>query len=252
MTAAPAQISKDWLGYIRPHLRPYEALGRGERRDYIAKLSKQVKLSDNTLRRFIWAAQFLEAEGITELPPGVKMPVGAVEQIARIATREPERRQELLREVAAGKLTIDQLRAQLKKSDKAASRRNRAQAQEEPLEERAKADLEAREIGRSADMFVTGYKELGHWYFDSHTKPAFVILLPQDRRIVVMDDRLVSGATFSFAHQRKEFLRNILTGASLYDFVLVYTTVWREDVERLVRAMRPELRERLIVISTGS
>ena len=85
MPAAPK--IPDWLGYIRPHIRPYDALGRGERRDYIAKLSKETKLSDNSLRRMIFAAQFLEEEGIKELPPDGKMPVGAVERVARIAAR---------------------------------------------------------------------------------------------------------------------------------------------------------------------
>jgi hypothetical protein len=248
--ATSGRISKEWLSYIRPHLQRYEALGSGARGDYIAKLSKQVKLSDNTLRRFIAAAQFLEAEGITELPPGGKMPVAAVERIARIAAREPERRRELLRDVAAGKLTVVQLRAQLKKSATAASKRSRAQAQEVPLEQRAKADLEAREIGKSADMVVTPYEEDldRRSYLDSRMRPAFVIHLPEARRIVVMDDRLVSGTAVSFIMQRKEFLRNVLAGTSLYELVLVYASIWREDVEKLKRAMRPEARQRLILI----
>ncbi|WP_164934695.1 hypothetical protein [Bradyrhizobium zhanjiangense] len=120
MSPSPGRIASKWLAYIRPHVRPYEALGRGDRRDYIAKLSKRVKLSDNTLRRFISAAQYLEAEGITELPSGVRMPVAAVERVARIAARQPEKRQQLLKGVAEGRLTIVELRELLKKSTKAA------------------------------------------------------------------------------------------------------------------------------------
>jgi hypothetical protein len=248
MPAAPARISKNWLGYIRPHLRPYEALGRGERRDYIAKLSKQAKLSDNTLRRFIAAAQFLEAEGITELPAGARIPVGSVERIARIATREPDRRQELLKDVVARKLTTDQLSAQLKKLGKTASKRSRAQAQQ-VSPERAKADLEARAIGKSAAMAVTQYDGLDHWwYFDSRMRPAFVIDLSEEHRIVVMDDSLVSGTAASFMQQRKEFLRNVLAGTSLYEFVLVYASIWLVDVEKLKRVMRSEARQRVILI----
>ena len=56
MPARPGRVANDWLPYIRPHLRPYEALGRGERRDYIANLSMKMRLFDNTLRRFIAAA----------------------------------------------------------------------------------------------------------------------------------------------------------------------------------------------------
>jgi hypothetical protein len=125
MSPSPGRIASEWLAYIRPHVQPYEALGRGDRRDYIAKLSKRVKLSDNTLRRFIWAAQYLDAEGITELPSGVRMPVAAVERVARIAARQPEKRQQLLKDVAEGRLTIVELRELLKKSTMAAGKRQR-------------------------------------------------------------------------------------------------------------------------------
>ena len=61
------------------------------------------------LGRFIAAAQYLDAEGIDELPSGVRMPVAAVERVARIAARQPERRQQLLKDVAEGRLTISWL-----------------------------------------------------------------------------------------------------------------------------------------------
>ena len=127
MPARPGRVANDWLPYIRPHLRPYEALGRGDRGDYIAKLSKKVKLSDNTLRRFIAAAQFLEAEGITELRPDTRMPVAAVERIARIAARQPERRRKLLEEVAEARLTIMQLRDLLQEKPQGSQREKPAQ-----------------------------------------------------------------------------------------------------------------------------
>jgi hypothetical protein len=202
-------------------------LGRGDRRDYIAKLSKRVKLSDNTLRRFIAAAQFLEAEGITELPPGTRMPVAAVERVARIAAREPKRRRALLKDVAEGRLTIVQLRQLLKKSTKAAAKRQRNSGPEKSLEKRAIGELEARGILNRADAMFSTFQDKDHrWYFDSHTKPALIIHLPRDRRIAVMDDSLVGGAAASFMRQRKEFLRNILAGAGLYDFVLVFASIW--------------------------
>ena len=74
-----------------------------------------------------------------------------------------------------------------------------------------------------------------------------VIQLPQDRRIVVMDDRSVGGTAASFMRQRKQFLRNILAGAGLYDLVLVFASIWHEDVGKLVRTMRPEMRQRIIL-----
>jgi hypothetical protein len=46
--------------------------------------------------------------------------------------------------------------------------------------------------------------------------------------------RAVGGTAASFMRQRKEFLRNVLIGASLYDLVLVYAPHWHEDIEKLV------------------
>jgi hypothetical protein len=64
-----AKGSKEGFSCVRPHLRPYRP--PGERRDHMAKLSKQVKIDDAALRRFTGAAQFLEAEDITGLPSGL-------------------------------------------------------------------------------------------------------------------------------------------------------------------------------------
>lgn len=248
MSPSPGRMASEWLAYIRPHVRPYEALGRGDRRDYIAKLSKRVKLSDNTLRRFIAAAQYLEAEGITEPPSGVRMPVAAIERVARIAARQPERRQQLLKDVAEGRLTIVQLREMLKKSRKTAAKRQRASHREEPLEKRVVAELEARGVLARSDAVFSSFQEMDHWsYFDSHTKPVLVLHLPRNRRIIVMDDRSVGGTAASFMRQRREFLRNILAGAGLYDLVCVYSSIWHEDVGKLVRVMRPDVRQRVIL-----
>jgi hypothetical protein len=241
----------DWLGYIRPHIRPYDALGRGERRDYIAKLSKQTKLSDNSLRRMIFAAQFLEAEGVTELPPGGKLPVGAVERIARIAAREPEKRHQLLADLTAGKVTIHQLRRQLKKSDKVAKRARAASDDDVPLVERAKAELRSRGIGGDGDLFVVDILDMADaWYFDSQTRPARVIIFSPSGRAALLDGSAVSGLANSFMRQRKEFLRNVLIGASLYDYVLIWAPFWHADVEQLVSAMRPDSRSRVILMGS--
>jgi hypothetical protein len=198
MSATPGRIAKEWLSYIRPHLRPYEALGRGDRRDYVAKLSKKVKLS----RRFIAAAQFLEAEGITELPPGIRMPVAAVERVARIAAREPERRRELLSEVAEGKLTIIELRKLLKKSNKVAAKRQRSTVPAEPLEEGVMQELEVREVCKRGDMLLSRADEDEYWWlFATAMKPSLVINLPETRRVLVMDDRTSHGNLLHVAAQ---------------------------------------------------
>jgi hypothetical protein len=238
----------DWLGYIRPHIRPYDALGRGERGDYIAKLSKETKLSDNSLRRMIFAAQFLDAEGITELAPGGRLPVGAVERIARIAAREPEKRQQLLADLTAGKVTIHQLRQQLKRSDKVA-KRARSARDDVPLVERAKAELKFRGVEDIENMIEVDFLTMADaWYFDQPTKPARVILLPRSRRAVLLDGTSFQGTVGSFMRQRKEFLRNVIIGAGLYDFVLVWAPFWQEDVDALAKGMQPNSASRIIVM----
>jgi hypothetical protein len=246
MPAAPK--IPDWLGYIRPHIRPYDALGRGERRDYIAKLSKETKLSDNSLRRMIFAAQFLEEEGIKELPPDGKMPVGAVERIARIAARQPERRQQLLADMVAGKVTIQQLKDQLKKSDRVAKRARKAR-DDVPLVERAKAELASRGIEDIKDMEeVDILHSQDAWYFDRGTRPSHAIILPYERRAVLVDGTSFMGSVGSFTIRRKEFLRNILIGASLYDYVIVWAPFWHKDAEELLKGMLPDPRARVILM----
>jgi hypothetical protein len=238
----------DWLGYIRPHIHHYDSLGRGERQHYIAKLSKRTQLSDNSLRRMIFAAQFLNEEGITELPPGGRLPVGAVERIARIAAREPEKRRQLLDDLVAGKLTIGQLKEQLKRSEKVAKRARKSR-DDLPAIERAKAELAARGVAtiekmKEVDILTTG--DAG--YFERSTRPERAIMLPDCRRAVVLDGTAFLGMVGSFTLHRWSFVRNLLIGASLYDFVLVWAPFWQADVAKLLRAMPPEPRSRIIVM----
>jgi hypothetical protein len=236
----------NWLAYIRPHIEPYQALGRGERRKYIEKLSKQTKLSDNSLRRFIAAAQFLEAEGITDLPSGGRLPLGAVENIARIAALDPSRRRTLLDEVAAGRMTIDQVALELEKTRKRAKRR----ADEGPLRLETLAIDELRSKGVDLEgMTLLSFDDDGDVrYFDSQTRPAFVIRIREKPPIVVMDGRQFGGTAASFMRQRKEFLRNVLVAAGLYETVLVYAPHWYEDVARLIRHARPAVGTRIVLM----
>src|SRR5260370_27193736 len=130
---------------------------------------------------YIAAAQFLEEEGITEVAPGRRMPVAAVERIARIAAREPERRRQLLDDLAAGNLTVEQLVDELDKSKKA-GKRNRPKTPDRSLEELAKAELEAQDIAIPDDMKVLPFETVDpSKYFDWQTKPALAILLPEAR-----------------------------------------------------------------------
>jgi hypothetical protein len=209
-------------------------------------LSKQTKLSDNSLRRFIAAAQFLEAEGITDLPPGGRLPLGAVENIARIAALDPSRRRTLLVEVAAGRMTIDEVALELEKTRKRAKRR----AAEAPLglEDLAINELKAGGVDLKG-MSLRSFDDEGDTrYFDAQTRPAFVIRVPQKPPIVVMDGRRSGGTTASFMRQRKEFLRNVLVAAGLYETVLVYAPHWHEDVARLIWHARPAVGARIVLM----
>jgi len=237
----------NWLAYIRPHVEPYQALGRGERRKYIEKLSKQTKLSDNSLRRMIAAAQFLEAEGITDLPPDGRLPLGSVENIARIAAHEPSRRRELLDEVRAGRMTIDQLAAELEKTRKRAKRLG--VTQQVPLDalvietlKKKGIDLEGVEIGKYVGLGVD-------WmYFDPQNLPALSVQAKGRPPLIVMDGSHFGGGTASFMRQRKEFLRNVLVSATLFDEVLVYAPHSQEDIKTLIRHVHPEVARRILLI----
>ncbi|RXH40941.1 hypothetical protein [Bradyrhizobium zhanjiangense] len=247
---------KDWLGYIRPHIANYEALGRGGRRDYIAKLSEETDLSDNSLRRMIFAAQFLEGEGVTELPPGGKLAVGAVERVARIAAREPDKRRQLLADVMAGKLTIFQLRKMLEKSEKAA-KRARKQAPEISVVARAKAELMSRNIATLTDMVDVDILSMpdARWFL-SQARPARAIILPLGKKagerriqkIVVFDETVVGGTEASFIRLRKEFIQNILIAPIFYDLVLVWAPSLRTDVNLLINSMRDEVQSQIVLM----
>ena len=239
----------NWLAYIRPHIKPYLALGRGERSKYIEKLKRQTKLSDNSLRRYIAAAQFLEAEGITDLPQGGRLPLGAVENIARIAAHDPSRRRTLLDEVAAGNMTIDEVAAELEKTRKRAKRRKNASFGN--LQDIVINELEARQVDIKGLSILSFDDDGDARYFDSQTKPSFVIRLPGKPPMVAMDGRQVGGTAASFMRQRKEFLRNVLVAAGLYETVIVYAPHWHEDVARLIRHARPAVGARIMLIESS-
>jgi hypothetical protein len=243
----------NWLAYIRTHVKPYLALGRGERQKYIAKLSKKTDLSDNSLRRMIAAAQFLEAEGITDLPAGGRLPLGSVENIARIAAHEPSRRRELLDEVWAGKITIDALAEELEKTRRNAKRRAHIQytspgSIDAYLASLAVQALKAKKFNLEGISVISFDDDGEIRYFDTQTKPALVIRIPTKPAIVVMDGRQTGGIAASFMRQRKEFLRNVLVAAGLYETVLVYAPHWQEDVSRLIHHARPSVGARIMLI----
>jgi hypothetical protein len=246
MPAAPK--IPDWFSYIRPHIRPYDALGRGERRDYIAKLSKATKLSDNSLRRMIFAAEFLEKEGIKGLPAGGKLLVGAIERIARIAAREPEKRQQLLADAVAGKVTIQQLKDQHNKSDRVA-KRARKDRNDFSLVELAKAALASQGMTDAKNMKDVDILHTEHaQHFNRGTRPSHALILTQGRRAVLLDGTSFAGTIGSFMRQRQEFFQNVLIAPSLYDFVVVYAPFWHAEAELLISIMTADVRSRIILM----
>ena len=237
----------NWLAYIRPHIAPYQALGRGERRKYIEKLSKKTKLSDNSLRRYIAAALFLEAEGITDLPPGGRLPLGAVEHIARIAARDPSRRRHLLEEVAAGRMTIEQVALELKnvKRKRLGPFPNTLMFENMVLLALVALGMSSRGFSMKPFDTVIGDRV----YFDDQTKPAFVVTTDDHRLpIAVMDGRQFGGTGASFTRQRKEFLRNVLVAAALYAKVMVYAPYWYDDVNNLKHHAQREVGSRITLL----
>jgi hypothetical protein len=249
--AGPSKIKQDWLSFIRPHLLPYEALGPGERLKYIAKLSKETKLSDNSLRRYIAAAQFLETEGFTEVPLGARLPVAAVERIARIAALRPGVQQRLIHEVLAGQTSVALLVSMLGEAKKRAAKAQRdllfkplsSPEGFEHLANAAKAELASRGIADVASMKAFPFEQMDtSEYYEWRSRPAMAIKLPEDRRVAVMDERTPS----SILSQRKEFKRNLLSAIACYDYVLVYAPSLQADIEKLRRTVLPSIRERII------
>jgi len=250
--AGPSKIKQDWLSFIRPHLLPYDSLGvSGERLKYIAKLSKETDLSDNTLRRYIAAAQFLEAEGFTEIPPGRRLPVAAVERIARISDLRPGVQQRLIHEVLGGHTSVESLASMLGEAKKqvAKARREFFSKPLSPSEEMvdlanaAKAELASRGVAEIASMKAIPFEQMEtSEYYEWRTKPVLFIKLPEERRAAVMDER----TSQSILSQRKEFKRNLLSAIACYDYVLVHAPSLQADIEKLRKAVLPSVRERII------
>jgi hypothetical protein len=243
-----AKSFNDWLGFIRPHLAAYERLARGKRKGYVAKLAEKRGLKANTLRRYIAAAQFLEAEGITSLPTGGegRMPVGSVERIARIGKRDPARVKQLLNELAEGKWTTEQLLRQLKRAPKAVAEPRGETPQ--ALAQRAIADLQQAGIEQAEKGVAAPFPHVMNTrYFDRWMASAFVVVLPQERKAVVMDERLWMVGIASLTVNKREFLRSMVVAITMFDVVLVYAAAWAAEIEELRRMMRHDERARLIL-----
>lgn len=241
-----------WLDFIRPFLDRYARLGRGEQKKFIQALANEMDKSVNTLRRFIWAAQFLESHGITYFASGVEqMPLNAVEFVMRIAKRDPEHAKRMLDALRKGTVSVGKL-----KSEFAATSDRRAAA--EPTADRIGekqlraiiAKLAARPRKPVAASGIT-LREFELWntpdvLFDRLAHPVAIAELRDGRKAVIFDEGAVAWSV-SPDRATREFLRNIAVAETLYDFVIVFCSNMENDVVRLRSVMRAECRRRISV-----
>jgi hypothetical protein len=243
-----AKPSADWLGFIAPHLRGYETLGAGERQKFITRLSSESGYSENTLRRFISAAGFLDASGLTSIPPGLKrMPVLSVETIAKISKRDPELGQQLLKGLTQGLWTTEALkkkRAELAKS-RPTGKPKRLHRYDPDRLVRVVARFKASHR-RPAEDFVM--VRLRDWplpvRFDAVAEPELVLSFPSYRQVVIFDEAALKWGT-SAQRAKREFLRSLVLAAAMFDYVIVFVAALGEELARCLDGLRPQSRERV-------
>jgi hypothetical protein len=244
-TAKPAA---DWLGFIAPHLRSYETLGAGERQKFITQLSTKSGYRENTLRRFISAAGFLEASGLTSIPPGLKrMPVLSVETIAKISKRDPELGQQLLKGLTQGVWTTEALKK--KRTDLAKSsptgKPKRLRVYDPDNLVRVVAQFKAKHRRPFDEDFVM--VRLRDWplpvRFDAVAEPELVLSFPRCQ-VVVFDEAALKWGT-SAQRAKREFLRSVVLAAAMFDYVIVFVAALGEELSRCLDALRPQSRERI-------
>jgi hypothetical protein len=250
----------DWLGFIRPQLHSYQRLPWGGQQAFIKKLSQRTGSSENTLRRFIAAAEFLEGYGITTLAAGRRpLPIAAVEVIGRISKKDPARGRMLLDKFMNGVGTI-----QILKDELANMAKGKPSWQGKPATPVSATDVNkaitglARSLGPGVESLLPFYQEdwrflkFSAWpgpagIFAKAAWPAFVMPLYQGRYAVIFDEATLAWAA-SPATVTREFIRNIAIAVAMFDFVLVLCNVLQADVTRAIEAMRDECRGRIRVL----
>lgn len=239
----------DWLGFIRPPFARYRTLPWGKQKEFIEKLSQSTGSSANTLRRYIAAAELLESYGITVFPPNLKrMPVAAVEAIARISKKDPARGRKLLNSLMQGVGTIRDLKDELAEMPKGTSSRQHEAAA--PVSQR-ELYAEIRElVGRAWPPDHPRLIKFSEWpgpatAFSKAAWPPFVFPLLDGRYVAIFDEAVLAWAV-SPAMVTREFMRNVAAAVSMFDFVVVYCNALQPDVDRIVSAMRPDCRARVL------
>lgn len=264
------QIS-NWLDFIRPHLDRYVTLPRGEQKDYVERLSEEMRQleidnggrreapgpSVNTLRRYMAAAQFLESHGIVTFPAGrPRMPAAAVEAIARISKRDPAYAQTLLADLAVGQQTIRGLRSQL----------------EDMPEQGLSPDPNIRkfsyeELRQALSKFASGLFgkpvapeefQLAEFEFGPDVVPVATFdplahpfatgKFGDDRRVAIFDESTVRWKV-SPDRAKREFKRNIAVATTMFDIVAVCCATLQSDVDDMRARMYGDCRKRVLVLT---
>ncbi len=264
------QIS-NWLDFIRPHLERYVRLPRGEQKDYVERVSKELREfridhggrsdapgpSVNTLRRYMAAAQFLESHGIVAFKAGhSRVPAAAVEAVARISKRDPSYAQTLLADLIAGRQTVRKLRTQLEvmPTEGLAPDPNIRKFSYEELQQ-ALSKFASRVFGKpiAPEEFQLADFELGPEVvpvamFDPLARPYATGKFGDGRRIVVFDESTVRW-NVSPDRAKREFKRNIAVATTMFDIVAVCCVTLQSDVDDMRARMYDECRKRLLVLS---
>ena len=242
-----------WLDFIRPHVDRYGQLPRGEQKKYIEDLSNLTGTSVNTLRRFIAAAQYLEANGIREFPKGVtRMPVGSIEFIMRIGKRDPERARYLLSGLGRGNWTAAQLRFELDATrDLPSSPDPAIERIDEDSLRSILADL-AGSPGEPSDASELSLMDFEFWdtplgLFDRLAYPVAIAQFPDARRAAIFDEAAVKWKV-SPDRAKREFLRNVSIATSMFALVLVFCSGLEDDVRRLGSALSEDCGQKLRLI----
>jgi hypothetical protein len=264
------QIS-NWLDFIRPHLERYVRLPRGEQKDYVERVSKELREfridhggspdapgpSVNTLRRHMAAAQFLESHGIVAFPVGrPRVPAAAVEAVARIAKRDPAYAQTLLADLIAGRQTVRGLLTQLENMPEQglSPDPNIRKFTYEELQQ-ALSKFASRVFGKpiAPEQFQLADFELGPdvvpvAMFDPLAHPFATGNFGDGRRCVVFDESTVRW-NVSPDRAKREFKRNIAVATTLFDIVAVCCVTLQSDVDDMRGRMYDDCRKRLLVLS---
>jgi len=215
--------------------------------------SKKSGTSENTLRRFIAAAQVLETHGIRELPPGVKyLPVASAEATERISKKNPERGRRLFNGLFEGSGSIRDFKAVLADMPKRASllktsgRVKSFSVDDIPDMIARRAHVSHRDL--TSIRFIDAPLKRSSNLFAKTAAPVLVASMSYGRRAAVFDESVLAWSAGRAMITRK-FLRNIAVATATFDYVLVLCTTLTSEVRDLVGEMPQVCKDRAVALS---